>query len=68
MTNSGLLVASRDSMGIQTDQTKRHDNLINRFDYDGDYGTVLNRFLMQSAMDTSYCSWYWRTNKGIYPH
>lgn len=22
-----------------------------RFDYDGDYGTVLNRFLMQSAMD-----------------
>ena len=36
--------------GTQTDQTKRHDNLINRFDYDGDYGTVLNRFLMQSAM------------------
>jgi UDP-sulfoquinovose synthase len=24
--------------------------LINRFDYDGDYGTVLNRFLMQSAL------------------
>jgi UDP-sulfoquinovose synthase len=24
--------------------------LINRFDYDGDYGTVLNRFLMQGAM------------------
>ena len=36
--------------GTQTDQTKRHENLINRFDYDGDYGTVLNRFLMQSAM------------------
>ena len=36
--------------GTQTDQTKRHDNLINRFDYYGDYGTVLNRFLMQSAM------------------
>ena len=36
--------------GTQTDQTKRHDNLINRFDYDGDYGTVLNRFLMQAAM------------------
>ena len=36
--------------GTQTDQTKRHPSLINRFDYDGDYGTVLNRFLMQSAV------------------
>jgi UDP-sulfoquinovose synthase len=25
--------------------------LINRFDYDGDYGTVLNRFLIQAAID-----------------
>ena len=25
--------------------------LIYRFDYDGDYGTVLNRFLMQAAVD-----------------
>jgi UDP-sulfoquinovose synthase len=24
--------------------------LINRFDYDGDYGTVLNRFMMQAAL------------------
>ena len=24
--------------------------LINRFDYDGDYGTVLNRFLIQAAI------------------
>jgi UDP-sulfoquinovose synthase len=36
--------------GTQTDQTKRDDRLINRFDYDGDYGTVLNRFLMQAAV------------------
>lgn len=36
--------------GTQTDQTKRDDRLINRFDYDGDYGTVLNRFLMQAAI------------------
>ena len=27
-----------------------HDDLINRFDYDGDYGTVLNRFLMQASV------------------
>ncbi|HRO15534.1 MAG TPA: NAD-dependent epimerase/dehydratase family protein, partial [Paracoccus sp. (in: a-proteobacteria)] len=31
--------------GTHTDQTRRHEQLINRFDYDGDYGTVLNRFL-----------------------
>jgi len=36
--------------GTQTDQTSRDQRLINRFDYDGDYGTVLNRFLMQAAI------------------
>src|SRR6267142_2579765 len=36
--------------GTQTDQTVRDVRLINRFDYDGDYGTVLNRFLMQAAI------------------
>ena len=36
--------------GTQTEETKRDERLINRFDYDGDYGTVLNRFLMQSAV------------------
>jgi UDP-sulfoquinovose synthase len=35
--------------GTQTDETVLHDDLINRFDYDGDYGTVLNRFLMQGV-------------------
>jgi UDP-sulfoquinovose synthase len=37
--------------GTQTEQTKRDERLINRFDYDGDYGTVLNRFLMQAALN-----------------
>ncbi len=36
--------------GTNTEQTKRDERLINRFDYDGDYGTVLNRFLMQAAI------------------
>jgi UDP-sulfoquinovose synthase len=36
--------------GTQTGQTIRDERLINRFDYDGDYGTVLNRFLMQAAI------------------
>ena len=36
--------------GTQTDETRLDERLINRFDYDGDYGTVLNRFLMQSAV------------------
>ena len=37
--------------GTQTRETRLDERLINRFDYDGDYGTVLNRFLMQSAID-----------------
>ena len=36
--------------GTQTEETRRDERLINRFDYDGDYGTVLNRFLMQAAI------------------
>jgi UDP-sulfoquinovose synthase len=36
--------------GTHTAQTRRHAQLINRFDYDGDYGTVLNRFLIQAAI------------------
>ncbi|MEO0397855.1 MAG: NAD-dependent epimerase/dehydratase family protein [Pseudomonadota bacterium] len=36
--------------GTQTEETRQHEDLINRFDYDGDYGTVLNRFLMQAAV------------------
>jgi len=36
--------------GAQTEETRRDERLINRFDYDGDYGTVLNRFLMQAAV------------------
>merc|ERR1712070_660555 len=37
--------------GTNTAQTILDERLINRFDYDGDYGTVLNRFLMQAALD-----------------
>jgi len=37
--------------GTQTEETRMDERLINRFDYDGDYGTVLNRFLMQAAVD-----------------
>lgn len=36
--------------GTHTGQTRRHVQLVNRFDYDGDYGTVLNRFLIQAAI------------------
>lgn len=36
--------------GTQTPQTARDEKLINRFDYDGDFGTVLNRFLMEAAI------------------
>ncbi len=37
--------------GTQTKETRVDARLINRFDYDGDYGTVLNRFLMQAAIE-----------------
>ena len=37
--------------GTQTEETRQDERLINRFDYDGDYGTVLNRFLMQAAVN-----------------
>jgi len=36
--------------GTQTEETRLSEDLINRFDYDGDFGTVLNRFLMQAAI------------------
>jgi UDP-sulfoquinovose synthase len=36
--------------GTNTVETSMDERLINRFDYDGDYGTVLNRFLMQAAI------------------
>ena len=36
--------------GTNTKETVQDEVLINRFDYDGDYGTVLNRFLMQAAI------------------
>ena len=36
--------------GTQTGETRLDERLINRFDYDGDYGTVLNRFLLQAAI------------------
>ena len=36
--------------GTQTKETRMDERLVNRFDYDGDYGTVLNRFIMQAAV------------------
>jgi len=36
--------------GTETHETSLDERLINRFDYDGDYGTVLNRFLVQAAI------------------
>jgi nucleoside-diphosphate-sugar epimerase len=35
--------------GTNTALTASDERLCNRFDYDGEYGTVLNRFLMQAA-------------------
>lgn len=35
--------------GIETPETNKDARLVNRFDYDGIYGTVLNRFIAQAA-------------------
>ncbi len=39
--------------GTQTEQTARDKRLINRFDYDDVFGTVLNRFILQAALGHS---------------
>ena len=36
--------------GTNTEETLMHPDLINRFDWEGDYGTVLNRFLVEAAV------------------
>lgn len=36
--------------GTMTDEVARHEGLINRFDYDEVFGTVLNRFCVQAAI------------------
>lgn len=35
--------------GTQTAETQLHPNLVNRFDYDSNYGTVVNRFITQGV-------------------
>ena len=52
MTACASPTCTRASSGARTpNRPASHDQLINRFDYDGDYGTVLNRFLIQAAID-----------------
>ena len=37
--------------GLHTNETRMDPRLVNRFDYDAVYGTALNRFLIQAAVD-----------------
>lgn len=36
--------------GLRTEETAMHEELYNRFDYDGVFGTALNRFCVQAAV------------------
>ncbi|MEW5300473.1 MAG: hypothetical protein WDW36_003403 [Sanguina aurantia] len=36
--------------GVKTEETAMHPTLINRYDYDGIFGTALNRFVVQAAV------------------
>lgn len=38
--------------GVETEETKLDERLATRFDYDGVWGTALNRFCIQSALGT----------------
>ena len=52
-TNDGIRITDLHQgivWGTNTSLTEKDPRLTNRFDYDGDYGTVLNRFLMQAAI------------------
>lgn len=54
--------------GTQTNLTLSHPDLINRFDYDGDFGTVLNRFAVQAVVGSSAHGARSRAaNAGFYP-
>lgn len=37
--------------GVRTDETAMHEELYNRLDYDAVFGTALNRFCVQAAVD-----------------
>ena len=39
--------------GLHTEETSRAAELVNRFDYDGIFGTALNRFLVQAVLGHS---------------
>jgi len=34
--------------GVTTDETEKDERLLSRFDYDGDFGTAINRFVVQA--------------------
>lgn len=36
--------------GLETDETRLDERLVNRFDYDAVFGTALNRFIIQAAI------------------
>ena len=37
--------------GLRTEETEMHEELQNRLDYDAVFGTALNRFCVQAAVD-----------------
>jgi hypothetical protein len=47
--------------GTNTAQTQRDERLINRFDYDSDYGTVLNRWVQPSDCAPTQVDTIWKT-------
>ena len=51
MVRSGLPAAVQGIVyGVTTEETTADPQLINRYDYDGIFGTALNRFVVQAAV------------------
>jgi UDP-sulfoquinovose synthase len=42
--------------GVRTDETVADPLLMNRYDYDGIFGTALNRFIVQVGPSVQLCS------------
>lgn len=47
--------------GVKTEETVADPRLINRYDYDGIFGTALNRFVVQVLLSIFYSKWYTRS-------
>ena len=65
----GLTLAQNVQLLLALAELRHHDErLINRFDYDGDYGTVLNRHVFETLAYNARIALHVRVHYGRDPH